>query len=84
METGLSRLKRLALIDRLPGGRAQSRVDCAVIWRKRPMRALFELVERCRHDLQLLAEQDRQDWHLPAQWYITLCVARLIDARAVE
>jgi len=120
LETGLSRLERLALIDRLPGGRARSRIDRAVIWRKRPMRALFEqrmkaqffdidyasesatyssevvklsptgagalseMVERFRHDLQQLAEQDRRDWHLPGQWYSTLCVARPLDSAAVE
>ena len=42
VESALLRLERLALIDRLPAGRARSRIDRTVIWRKPPMRALFE------------------------------------------
>lgn len=120
LEGALARLERLALIDRLPGGRARATIDRAVIWRKRPMRALFErrmkaqffdidyaseeatyssevvklsptgsgalaeLVERFRRDVQQLAEQDRRDWHLPGQWFGTLCVVRSIDRVAVE
>ena len=42
VEAALIRLERLALIDRLPGGRVRARVDRTVIWRKAPMRALFE------------------------------------------
>lgn len=42
IDTLLARLERLALIDRLPGGRVRSRVDRTVVWRKGPMRALFE------------------------------------------
>lgn len=120
LEAALARLERLALIDRLPGGRARATIDRAVIWRKRPMRALFErrmkgqffdidyaseaaiyssevvklspagsgalaeLVERFRRDVQQLAEQDRREWHLPGQWFGTLCVARPIDTVAVE
>lgn len=120
LEGALARLERLALIDRLPGGRARATIDRAVIWRKRPMRALFErrmkaqffdidyasesatyssevvklsptgsgalaeLVESFRRDVQQLAEQDRRDWHLPGQWFGTLCVARPIDMVAVE
>lgn len=38
----LDRLERLALIDRLPGGRVRPLVDRAIVWRKSPMRALFE------------------------------------------
>lgn len=38
----LARLERLALIDRLPGDRARALVDRTVVWRKGPMRALFE------------------------------------------
>ena len=38
----LARLERLALIDRLPGGRVRALVDRAIVWRKTPMRALFE------------------------------------------
>jgi transcriptional regulator with XRE-family HTH domain len=42
MEAALIRLERLALIDRLPGGRVRPLVDRAIIWRKTPMRSLFE------------------------------------------
>lgn len=42
MEAALLRLERLALIDRLPGGRVRPLVDRAIAWRKTPMRALFE------------------------------------------
>lgn len=42
MEAALVRLERLALIDRLPGGRIRPLVDRAIAWRKTPMRALFE------------------------------------------
>ena len=38
----LARLERLALIDRLPGGRVRPLVDRTIIWRKSPMRTLFE------------------------------------------
>ena len=41
-EAALARLERLALIDRLPEGRARARVDRKLVWRKAPMRALFE------------------------------------------
>lgn len=42
VENALVRLERLALIDRLSGGRVRALVDRAVIWRKAPMRQLFE------------------------------------------
>ncbi len=42
IEAALIRLERLALIDRLPGGRTRALVDRAIIWRKSPMRRLFE------------------------------------------
>lgn len=42
VEAALYRLERLALIDRLPGGRVRATVDRAVIWRRPHMRALFE------------------------------------------
>lgn len=42
IDAALARLERLALIDRLPGGRVRARVDRAIAWRKTPMRALFE------------------------------------------
>lgn len=38
----LERLERLALIDRLPGERVRPLVDRAIVWRKSPMRTLFE------------------------------------------
>lgn len=41
IETLLYRLERLALIDRLPGGRVRSRVDRRTIWRG-PLRRHFE------------------------------------------
>ncbi len=41
MELSLARLERLALIDRLPGGRVRLLVDRTIVWRKAPMRALF-------------------------------------------
>lgn len=41
MELSLARLERLALIDRLPGGRARALIDRTMMWRKTPMRALF-------------------------------------------
>lgn len=41
MELSLARLERLALIDRLPGGRVRPLIDRTIIWRKSPMRALF-------------------------------------------
>lgn len=42
MDAALLRLERLALIDRLPAGRVRPRIDRAIVWRKSPMRALFE------------------------------------------
>lgn len=42
VEAALARLERLALIDRLPGGRVRSLVDGKIIWSKPPMRTLFE------------------------------------------
>lgn len=42
MAAALLRLERLALIDRLPGGRVRPLVDRSIVWRKTPMRALFE------------------------------------------
>lgn len=53
METALLRLERLALIDRLRGGRARALVDRAVVFRKLPLRSLFE-----RHMKQLFFELD--------------------------
>lgn len=42
MEAKLDRLEKLALIDRLSGGRVRPRIDRNIIWRKAPMRAQFE------------------------------------------
>jgi transcriptional regulator with XRE-family HTH domain len=42
MDTALARLERLALIDRLPGERVRPLVDRNIVWRKAPMRGLFE------------------------------------------
>jgi transcriptional regulator with XRE-family HTH domain len=42
MEALLDRLEKLALIDRLSGGRVRPRIDRNIIWRKAPMRAQFE------------------------------------------
>jgi transcriptional regulator with XRE-family HTH domain len=42
MDAALLRLERLALIDRLGGGRVRPRIDRGIVWRKTPMRALFE------------------------------------------
>lgn len=43
IEAGLDRLYKLALIDRLSGGRVRTRVDPHIVWRKPPMRRQFEL-----------------------------------------
>jgi transcriptional regulator with XRE-family HTH domain len=43
IEALLERLYKLALIDRLSGGRARARVNPNIIWRKPPMRRAFEL-----------------------------------------
>lgn len=53
METALLKLERLALIDRLPQGRARALVDRALVFRKVPLRSLFE-----RHMKQLYFELD--------------------------
>ncbi|MDE2437493.1 MAG: helix-turn-helix transcriptional regulator [Sphingomonadales bacterium] len=42
MEAALDRLERLALIDRLKSGRVRPLVDRALVFRKQPLRALFE------------------------------------------
>lgn len=42
MESALLRLERLALIDRLRNGRARALVDRALVFRKAPLRSLFE------------------------------------------
>jgi transcriptional regulator with XRE-family HTH domain len=42
MDALLSRLDRLALIDRLPSGRVRPTIDPAILWRNSPMRTQFE------------------------------------------
>lgn len=42
MEAALARLERLALIDRLRGGRVRPLVDRNLVFRKMPLRTLFE------------------------------------------
>ncbi|OCC25387.1 hypothetical protein MB02_01635 [Croceicoccus estronivorus] len=42
LDSFLQRLERLALIDRLPDGRARSRIDRRVAWRRGPMRSHFQ------------------------------------------
>jgi transcriptional regulator with XRE-family HTH domain len=42
MDAALNRLERLALIDRLPSGRVRPLIDRGIVWRKTPMRAMFE------------------------------------------
>jgi len=42
IDAALLQLERLALIDHLPGGRVRPLVDRSLVWRKTPMRALFE------------------------------------------
>lgn len=42
VERHVTRLERLALIDRLPGGRVRSRVSPAHAWQRAPMRRHFE------------------------------------------
>lgn len=42
VERLLLRLERLALVDRLPGGRARARLDPAHVWQRAPMRRHFE------------------------------------------
>ena len=43
IEAALLRLERLALVDRLAGGRVRPLIDRAIVWRKSPMRTQFEL-----------------------------------------
>lgn len=42
VEAALAQLEKLALVDRLPGGRVRSTVDRNVLWRKTPLRMRFE------------------------------------------
>lgn len=42
MEFALARLEKLALIDRLQGGRVRARINHNIVWRKAPMRTVFE------------------------------------------
>jgi len=47
MEAALARLERLALIDRLRSGRVRALIDRTMMFRKQPLRALFE--EHMKH-----------------------------------
>ena len=42
IEAALARLEKLALIDRLPGGRVRALLDRNALWRKAPLRERFE------------------------------------------
>ena len=42
IEAALARLEKLALIDRLPGGRVRALLDRTALWRKAPLRERFE------------------------------------------
>lgn len=120
IEKALAKLERLALIDLLPGGRVRPRIERAIVWRKSPMRSLFEeymkpqfmamdfaapeavyaseiiklsamgaarlaeMIEQHRRDVQALAEQDRQQSHLPRRWHAMLCAAHEIDATTLQ
>ncbi len=42
IEAALVRLEKLALIDRLPGGRVRALLDRTALWRKSPLRERFE------------------------------------------
>lgn len=63
MEAALARLERLALIDRLRGGRIRPRVDRALVFRKLPLRALFD-----QHMKRAFFELDYSD---PATQYFS-------------
>lgn len=43
IEPALARLEKLALIDRLPGGRTRALLDRNALWRKSPLRERFEM-----------------------------------------
>jgi transcriptional regulator with XRE-family HTH domain len=52
----VDRLERLALVDRLPGGRLRARLDPAHVWQREPMRRHFE-----QHMKHLFFELDYGD-----------------------
>ncbi len=54
----LDRLERLALIDRLQGGRVRSRIDRRIAWRRGPMRRHFE-----EHVKRQFVQMDFSDPH---------------------
>jgi hypothetical protein len=45
---------------------------------------MAELVEAYRRDVQALAKRDRESTHLPADWYVTLAVARPLDTKGLD
>lgn len=56
VERHVAKLERLALVDRLPGGRVRSRISPAHAWQRVPMRRHFE-----RHLKQLFVTIDYSD-----------------------
>ena len=57
MDAALSRLDRLALIDRLPSGRVRATIDPAIMWRNSPMRTQFERLMKAQYmDMDFSAE----------------------------
>jgi transcriptional regulator with XRE-family HTH domain len=78
MDASLARLERLALIDRLRGGRVRARVDRALVFRKLPLRSLFD-----RHMKQAFFELDYGD---PATTFVSevLKLSRVGAAQLAE
>lgn len=75
METALLKLERLALIDRLRPGRARALVDRTLVFRKAPLRSLFE-----RHMKYIFFELD---YAAPETIY-TSEVVKLSDVGAAQ
>nr|WP_298287438.1 helix-turn-helix transcriptional regulator [Novosphingobium sp.] len=63
MEAALARLERLALIDRLRSGKVRPLIDRTMVFRKQPLRALFE-----QHMKQVFFELD---YSAPETTYIS-------------
>lgn len=115
VQKSIERLHRLALVDRLPGGRVRARLDPGQVWAREPMRRHFDhymkehffnidysapevifgmepvklspvglalmrnLIERFRADVREIANRDRRETSLPAEWYGVLAVARSLS-----